>query len=31
MQDGFRRIDQAGKEGNPMPADTPLLKYIGRH
>lgn len=31
MQDGFRRIDQAGKEGKPMPADTPLLKYIGRH
>jgi glycine/D-amino acid oxidase-like deaminating enzyme len=31
MQDAFRRIDEAGKEGKPMPLDSELAKYIGRH
>ena len=31
MQDAFRRIDEAGKRGKPMPLDAPLAKYIGRH
>jgi len=31
MQDAFRRIDEAGKKGKPMPVDAPLAKYIGRH
>jgi glycine/D-amino acid oxidase-like deaminating enzyme len=31
MQNAFRRIDQAGKLGNPMPLDAALATYIGRH
>jgi glycine/D-amino acid oxidase-like deaminating enzyme len=31
MQNAFRRIDEAGKRGEPMPVDAPLAKYIGRH
>lgn len=31
MQDAFRRIDEAGKKGEPEPLDAPLAKYIGRH
>ena len=31
MQNAFRRIDEAGKRGKPMPLDAPLAKYIGRH
>ena len=30
MQDAFRRIDQAGKNGK-SPIDAPLAKYIGDH
>jgi glycine/D-amino acid oxidase-like deaminating enzyme len=31
MQDAFRRIDEAGKHGRPMPVDAALAKYMGRH
>ena len=31
MQDAFRRIDEAGKRGKPMPKDAALAKYIGEH
>jgi glycine/D-amino acid oxidase-like deaminating enzyme len=31
MQNAFRRIDQAGKLGKPMPLDASLARYIGRH
>jgi glycine/D-amino acid oxidase-like deaminating enzyme len=31
MQDGFRRIDEAGKRREPSPMDALLVKYIGRH
>ena len=31
MQDAFRRIDEAGKLGKPMPLDASLAKYIGQH
>ena len=31
MQDAFRRIDNAGKQGKPAPLDAHLAKYIGRH
>ena len=31
LQDAFRRIDEAGKNGKAMPLDAALAKYIGRH
>jgi hypothetical protein len=31
MQNAFRRIDDAGKEGRSQPPDAALAKYIGRH
>ena len=31
MQNAFRRIDEAGKRGKPMPLDARLAKYISRH
>jgi glycine/D-amino acid oxidase-like deaminating enzyme len=31
MQDAFRRIDEAGKQGKAMPLDSALARYIGRH
>jgi hypothetical protein len=31
MQDAFRRIDEAGKQGKPEPIDAGLAKYVGRH
>jgi len=31
MQDAFRRIDEAGKEGKPEPVDAGLARYVGRH
>ena len=31
MQDAFRRLDEAGKQGKAQPPDGALAKFIGRH